>query len=90
MHFALRVPHPLVAAAGITGRHRPCFIDSKGSAVKFLAAEFGNGLLGALVHLHKAKPFGAASFAIGDDADRVHMSGLREQFLDFSFGRLKR
>ena len=78
------------APSGIPGSHRPSFIDSQGPAIEVLAVELRNSVIAALLHLHKAKTFGAAGVAIGDDTNRFNRTRLPEQVLEFSFRRLKR
>src|SRR4029077_10772136 len=81
------LPEP---AAGRPGAHWLRFVDGQRAALEFFAVELGNSVVPALLHLDEAKTLRLAGRAIGNDMNCLNRTGLCEQFLQFSFRRLKR
>jgi hypothetical protein len=89
--FIRRSVLPATTAAATIGAGAR-FVDLERPSAEFEAVEGGDGGTGGLIvaHFDETETAGAAGFTIGDERHVVHFTVLAEQFVDFSFGRLKR
>src|SRR2546425_2376717 len=89
-----RPPRRLPASlTGLTARFtRLGLIDGEGPALKLLALELDNRRSGggAIVHLDKAKAFGAAGVAIRDHPDLIHHAIRLEELAEVAVGGAER